>query len=481
MARLSQVSAEMRAVRASLLLVLLLPSCGTNAGGDDSGGDAAGDSALDPQDPNNEPDPLAGFPEGNAQLSIVCERNNGDLVSRAFCGNTVPSITSIADLQKVLGIGFVPGHRGNGDDQNAAFALTGHSTSLVARATSPINPRAIVWPSRQTGNFVMMGFARGEQFIELVANDPTRDNELTFFLFRFRQACNDQPGGCTAGDLLTPAVESNFTSYTLYQDFDVKNTVLDCLQCHQPGGPGTKKLLRMQELQAPWGHWMSANESANNLQTLTDYKRVHAAGEVYAGIPGQAIPNSSPRMLEAFIVARGFGAQPNEFNSAQILDQGRNAAWLALFAKAEAGEQIPPPYHANRITDPSKLRAMADAYKAVANNAMPVSMLPDIRDVFLDSALQDLSFRPATSLVQAGDGRGLIIQMCGQCHNSRLDPSISRSSFDVSKLDTMDRSVKDRAIKRLTLPKDAFRRMPPTRFRELSDEEIEVVIAELRN
>jgi hypothetical protein len=481
MARLSQCAGLMRAVRASVLLVVLMSSCATPGGGDEAeGGDLGVDAGLLPPDPNHEVDPLAGFPEGSAQLAILCARDNGDLVSRAFCGSTAPTIGSIADLQKLLDIGFVPRHQGNGDAENAAFALTGHSTSLVARSTSPINPRAIIWTPRRTGNYVMMGFARGEQFIELVANDPTRNNEPTFFLFRFRQVCNEQPGGCTPGDLLTPAIESNFTSYTLYQDVDIKNTALDCLQCHQPGGPGTKKILRMQELRAPWGHWMSANEAANNLQTLTDYKRAHAAGEVYAGIPGQAIPNSSPRMLEAFLVARGFGTQPNEFNSAQILDQGPTPAWRALYAKAQAGEQIPPPYHANRITDPVKLRAMADAYKAVATNAMPVSMLPDIRDVFLDAALQDLSFRPATSLVQAGNGRGIIVQMCGHCHNPSLDQSISRANFDVTKLDSMDRSVKDRAIKRLTLPKDAFRRMPPTRFRELSADEIELVTAELK-
>lgn len=466
-----------------VLISLLAVFAGCAADGEPTSGDAGDDPTNpqpDPTNPEHEADPLINLPQGPAQLAILCARNNGDSVSRAFCGATPPDIRSIDDLQKLLGIDFVPRHQGNGDDQNAAFALIGHSTSLVSRFTSPINPRAIIWTPSQTGNYVMMGFARGEQFIELVANDPTRSNELTFFLFRFRQACNDQPGGCTPGDLLTPAIESNFTSYTLYQDTDIKSTVFDCMQCHQPRGPNTKKILRMQELRAPWGHWFSANETASNLEALTDYKRAHAAGEVYAGIPGQAIPNSSPRALEAFVVARGFGAQPNAFDSATILDRGQSTAWRALYAKAMTGEEIPPPYHENRVTDPVKLRKMADAYKAVASGATPVAMLPDIRDVFLDAALPDLSFRPATSLVQANDGKGILVQMCAQCHNSRLDPATSRASFDVTKLDTMDRATKDRAIKRLTLPKEAFRRMPPTRFRELSAEEIELVTQELQ-
>ena len=471
----------MRLFPAPVLVALMLSSCapegGPNGGADET--DAGSDPGSQPPNPEHEVDPLKFLLQGSEQLAALCARNNGDLVSRAFCGSTPPGIKSIADLQKLLGIDFVPRHQGNGDDENAAFALTGHSTSLVARDVSPINPRAIIWSPSLQGDFVMMGFARGEQFIELVANDPTRNNELTFFLFRVKQACNDQPAGCTPADLLMPAIESNFTSYTLYQDTDIKNTVFDCLQCHQPRGPSTKKILRMQELRAPWGHWMSANESANNLQTLTDYKRAHAAGEVYAGIPGQAIPNSSPRMLEAFIRARGFGTQPNEFNSATILDRGATAEWRALYAKAQTGEEIPPPYHANRITDATKLRANADAYKAVAAGTMPASTLPDIRDVFLDAALPDLSFRPAASLVQAKNGKGILIQMCAQCHNPRLEPGISRANFDVTKLDTMDRATKDRAIKRLTLPRDAFRRMPPTRFRELTDEEIAIVTAEL--
>lgn len=478
MARVSQERARMRLLLTSLLVVLA--ACAADGNSTDGEQDDPTDPEPDPTNPEHESDPLVGLPQGAAQLSAVCARNNGDAVSRAFCRATAPAIDSIDDLQKLLAIDFVPRHQGNGDDQNAAFALTGHSTSLVARFTSSINPRAIIWTPSQTGNFVMMGFARGEQFIELVANDPTRNNELNFYLVRYRQACNEQPSGCTPGDLLTPAVESNFTSYSLYQDIDVKDTVFDCLQCHQPRGPNTRKILRMQELRSPWGHWMSANETAANLQTLTDYKRAHAAGEVYAGIPGQAIPNSSPRALESFLVARGFGTQPNAFDSSAILDRGDTAAWRALYAKAMSGDEIPPPYHENRVTDPVKLRTLADAYKAVANGAMPVAMLPDLRDVFLDAALPDLSFRPATSLVQARDGKGILVQMCGQCHNARLDPSISRASFDVTKLDTMSRGMKDIAIHRLTLPKQAFRRMPPARFRELSAEEIDLVTQELQ-
>ena len=57
-----------------------------------------------------------------------------------------------------------------------------------------------------------------------------------------------QVTGCTKADLLTSAAEANFTDWTIADDFELRNTVLDCRQCHQPGGPGTRSVLRMQEL-----------------------------------------------------------------------------------------------------------------------------------------------------------------------------------------------------------------------------------------
>ena len=65
----------------------------------------------------------------------------------------------------------------------------------------------------------------------------------------FQHACDATPEGCSNADVLTPAVESNFTGvYSLYNEEDIKNTILDCQQCHQTGGPNSQKILRMQEL-----------------------------------------------------------------------------------------------------------------------------------------------------------------------------------------------------------------------------------------
>ena len=94
-----------------------------------------------------------------------------------------------------------------------------------------------------------MGFARGEPVVEIAAEDPNR-RTLQFYLLKFELAC-EATKTCVPGDQLTPAIEKNWKSWTLYQDEDLKNTIVDCRHCHQPGGPSTKPMLRMQELQGP--------------------------------------------------------------------------------------------------------------------------------------------------------------------------------------------------------------------------------------
>jgi len=469
------------------------PGGGTPVGDtpDAGTGGAGGSGSPGSPDPlDKEPDPLVGaqLKTGALQLADLCARNNADAVSKAFCATaTPPAITSLVDLQKLLGLDFKAGNTANGRNGNPAFVLTGHSSSLVTRFISAINPRAIIFtPPNSTGrvnnpqplaSFTAMGFARGEQFVELVANDPV-NNDLSFFLLRFQQACNTTTAGCSTGDLLTPTVESSFVGYSLYQDTDIKNTVFDCLQCHQTGGPTTKKALRMQELQNPWGHFFR-NNRANGQVMLADYATAHTTAETFAGIPGAAITNSDPAQLEGLVENQGFQRQPNEFITNNILDKGASAAWLTLYNNARTGLDIPPPYHENRVTDPTKLAAAATAYSQVLSGAKPASMLPDIRDVFLDSALSDLSFQPAADLVAAGNGRAVLVQMCQQCHNPTLDQTLSRAKFDVTKLDTMDPAEKAKAIARLNLPADVFRKMPPPRFRQLSPAEISLVTTEL--
>jgi hypothetical protein len=126
-----------------------------------------------------------------------------------------------------------------------------------------------------------------------------------------------------------------------------------------------------------------------------------------------------------------------------------------------------------KVTDPTKLAAMTTAYQRWrANNA---SELPDILDVFLDRGLRDMGFAPKANL----DGRGLLAQMCQECHHSKLDLTLSRQLFLVDKLDSMSRAEKDLAIERIRANIGGRLTMPPPLFRTVTGEERQKMIDEL--
>lgn len=497
--------AHLSAKRFALLLGLgaLLDGCsfeanpgqGYNPGTvEDSSSSAGGPSTTPATDssPTQSPAPtseakdtediFAALPTGEAQLTALCARGNGDPISAKLCVTPRPSIKSLADLQRALGLDFKPGVNSNGSNGNPAFAVSGHSSSLVVSFINAINPRAIIFTppnGNPNPNFIAMGFARGEQFSELVARD-SKTGQLNFFLVRFSQACTESKS-CSNADLLTPAVESNWTGFTVYQDVDLKNTVADCLHCHQPGGPGTQKMLRMQELRNPWTHFFRNNRTGGQA-LIADYQSAHANTETYAGIPGALIPLSDPARLENLVRQEGFGTQPNEFATSTIENEVSNSAtgdsttWQSLYANVLNGSMIPVPYRAIRVADPAKLTSAANAYKAVMAGTSAPSTLPDFRHIFSDAALEGMSLRPKAGLA----GADIMKQMCQRCHNATLDQSISRAKFDVTKLATMSREEKDLAIKRLKLPAEHKEKMPPPRFGTLSQAEIDLVVQELQ-
>jgi len=454
-------------------------------------------------------EPLADLPRGQTQLDILCTRlaanNQNNVVRDAFCGEIAPTITSLRGLQAVLGLEFTNPNatrRGqNGHHGNPAFTLTGHSSSLVGRFVSAINPRAIIFTApndrNPTPGLVAMGFVRGDQFAEIVTSDRIT-NELSFFLVEFKQTCN-LDHSCTPGDLLTPAVESNWIEYSVFGEQDLQNTILDCLQCHQPAGPGTRSILRMQELRNPWTHFFRNNrESGRTL--LVDYIAAHGLDEEYAGIPGRVIPASDPALLEDLVRGNGFTDQPNEFNSRKIENQvsqtpgqpenndipGASHAWQHIYEASVRGEAIGVPYHDAKVTDSVKLTEMSESYQAFLSGALAQNDLPDIRNVFLDSMLRDIGFKVKADL----DGPGIVIQACTQCHHSALDQTITRARFNVA-LDRMSDTQggvltgaeRDAeigvTIARLRLPAEDVRKMPPEQFRTLEPAEIELVVAYL--
>lgn len=434
-----------------------------------------------------------GMPHGAEQLKILCARPGQDKVRQVFCGSTPPKVTGLIDLQKALGLGIVNptllGRGNNGAGGNAAFTFVGGSSSLVGRFSSSINPRLIMF-TPPTGavipDMVAMGFMRGEQFVELAARDPST-NQLNFFLVRFEQACNQAPEGCTIGELLTPSIEKNWTGLTIYDDEDLQNTVVDCKHCHQPDGPGTPKILRMQELRNPWTHFFRDNTPSRVL--YDDFVAAHGSDEDLAGVPAAMILSSDPAKLEDLVRDHGFGAQPNEFITGTIerevrnaapqqpgnnATMGRSATWQTLYDRYVNGQFIAPPYHDIKVTDPAKLASMTAAYQAYRAGNMPEKMLPDLRNVLLDAGLRNMGFMVKEGLT----GAQILLNACAQCHNSKLPQNISRAKFDVD-LTKMSREEKDLAIKRIRLPQDDIKVMPPPRIRTLTPAEIELLATEL--
>lgn len=453
-----------------LAWLVLLVACGH---------DFTGAPTPDGSPPAVATDPLGGLPTGPTQWTAVCGQHYGDIISAKFCaGPTPPVLTSLADLEALLGLTVVPNP--NNDpalNTNVRITTLSESEGIGMRHTTAINPRAFLMTppaaNGPTAKYQVLAFSRGEPFVELVANDPAAQT-LRFFLVRFHPACEPN---CTNGDLLTPAIESGWTDYTLYDDQTIKNTTLDCLNCHQPGGPGTAKLLRMQELANPWGHWFYPERPAT-LQVVQDFQAAHPA-ESYAGVPYQNVSPSRPAALMQLAMNNGFAQQPNAFDTLKITNEvtatGSSPTWDALYAKAVAGTEIPVPYWQTPHTNATKVSAMTTAYQQVMTGALPPDQLPDINDTVDATTLPFLSIRPKAGL----DGRGILVHMCRHCHNSQLDQTITRSAFDIDKLDQLSAGEKQVAIDRLNLPANDVHHMPPVRFHELSQAERDLAIAAL--
>jgi hypothetical protein len=323
---------------------------------------------------------------------------------------------------------------------------------------------------------------------------------LTFFLVVFEHTCNIS-NNCSFGDLLTPAVERSWTGVTLYSEDDLKNTILDCRQCHQLNGPGTQKILRMQELRNPWTHWFR-NNRPGGVALLNDFAAARGTTEPYAGIPAALVDASDPQNLEDFVVNNGFANQPNLFNSARIEAEvvqsspgqpanndipGTSRTWDIIYNASSQGRFITAPYHDVKVTDSVKLASLTRAYQNYLNGLIARSQIPDLRDAFLDSRLFEIGFAVEPGL-SAPD---ILLQACAQCHNSRLDQSISRARFNVdlnAMSDTNGGVLIDvsrdfeigTTIDRLQLPPDDIRIMPPSlTSRELTPAEISRVVTYL--
>jgi hypothetical protein len=425
------------------------------------------------------PDPeLAPLGMREQTYQRICARRRADGFAQALCnGGARPQIRDMVELLDLVGLGVA---------EQRAFALTGNSTSLVAMSVSAINPRLLVFP-RVEGDQVppdtmtAIGFVRGEQFVELVSRDATT-GDLNFYLVAFEQACSYASGGCDLASLFTQELESNWTAYSVYDHEDLEPTSFDCLSCHRPGGQGSGRILRMQELASPWMHWFPqrfAQRTESDRVLLTQFTEAHADDAQYGGIPVSVISNAldegSGAQLEALLRAEGFGDQPNPFDAqiAAEMKTGSSPIWQSRFEAHLRGEAIAVPYPRIDVTDETKRSAATRAYRDVVAGVAPRETLLDLRLVFSDDAAEKLSFVPNP----AADGRTVLLQMCGRCHDGRGDPALSKNAFDVRKLEEMPRAMKDLAIMRMSEPLET--RMPPWRVGILTQEAIQAATLEL--
>lgn len=429
--------------------------------------------------------------------------DNADRITNRFCqdakpGGVVPQPKGLHDLLTLLGLDFKDPGGGNGVGGNPGFAILGHSSALTARKVSSITPTAFVFsPLLPDGkppiDYLFLAFDPGESFVEVASFSPS-DLAVNFYLVMFDKDCTNSAAGCGPNDMLTPNQITGWSNVRIYESTTaLDNTIADCRQCHIGSGhdvpdTGDPLILRMQEIEAPHTHWFSA-QTTGGQALLADFHAAHGTTEDYGGIPAALLDKSDPALMAQFITAAGFGDQPNVFHSAAIeaevsasapgqpavnVPAGTSETWQASYDAAVAGSFIATPYHDVKITDPTKLAHMTSLYNQYQSGAAP-QLTVDIADVFLDAATAEMGFAPRSAM----DGQALLVQQCQQCHNTRLDPTITRDLFLVDQLDQMSRSEKDLAIDRLKTPLDTRLTMPPPLFRTVTPEQRALMIAEL--
>lgn len=407
---------------------------------------------------------------GPDQYQNFCSQGMTNRFTDWYCaGGTAPSITGLEDV--LVGLGLKNAGQPDTLPNNTLFAITSHSSSLVTRHTSVLNPRAIVFTrDGSVTDYAAVGFIRGDGFAEVAAFD-TATNDVDLILVSFKRACDPD---CTNAEKFLPENESGWQDVAVYSDKDLANTVFDCLQCHEPQGAGTGKILRMQELVNPWTHWFRDNRGTADL--LTQFQTYHV-NESYAGIPANQIANSDPRDLEDLVENAGFQNQPNLFrgnniNNDDITVTDPNNTWLGLYQNAVDGTMIAPPYFGINPYDEAKVTAAGDLYKSIVDGTTSRDQMPDMVDLFRDDALPYMSHAAAPGL----DALGIIQHKCGTCHDGRF-PGVSRDNFRISAFpDGLAPIMKQRIAARITLPDYSRLRMPPKQFADLTDEEIQTIL-----
>jgi cytochrome c553 len=438
----------------------------------------------------------------NLVRPAFCAEPRNDAVHEVFCADDAPHVGDLLTLETLLG--FDPYARANGDfglgyagetssprynmDAGATLnlnaVLLGLSTALSGHLVSPINPRAIL-----IGADTLIAYQRGVQQVELATRD--RDtSEFNFYLASFQQACNER--GCSAGDLFTARVEQDWTRLALQNDEELKNTPLDCRQCHQRNRE--TPMLLMRELDGPWNHFFTHDRDDQPQQPypepmgrelVQDYRRAKGE-ESYAGLPIGVLRGTVGLALQGRVDRH----QPVLFAGNTILNErwpwvdggfvtepARSATWDGTYDAFRRGESLAMPHYQTRPTDPQKQARLSALYTQYREGALAAEQLPDLSDIFPD----DPTLRAEIGLQTApGDPPAtLLITACASCHNDVLDQTISRARFNVD-LTRMDQAELAIAVERMLRGPKAEGVMPPPEARQLPADARDVLITYLR-
>jgi len=429
--------------------------------------------------------------EGASVTPGFCARDDEDAVRDVFCGDAPAQVTGLSELQELLGVNP---HAPNpsapyvGDPMKdnpfaaiGSVAVMGHSTSLSGHLVSPINPRVLILGANN-----IMTFTRGVQRIELISVSRVTST-LNFYMVSFEQACNAFQHGCRPGDLYTPRLESDWTRVSINDDEELKNTPLDCRQCHQRNAE--KPTLLMRELEGPWTHFLQPtgfNETlpgVHGSDVMTDY--LAAKGdEVYGGYDLSTISGIEPVLLQMRVGT----IQPLNFDSFRILNErypdGQDTVeahpsptWENAYEAFKRGEQLAVPYLDQRATDLDKQRDLTEAYRRYRAGELDAEDLPDLADIYPDDPL--LRARMGVQTEPDATAEEALIQACGSCHNDVLDQSLSRARFNID-VSRMDRAERNLAIQRIQRHRSAPGAMPPPEARQLHPEALVRLVEYLR-
>jgi hypothetical protein len=437
-------------------------------------------------------------PASPARPNFCARDASADQIRTLFCdAEAPPEIHSLLELQALIGFdpnkqGYTPkeimdgAYRSGGRARVNYVVALSHSTALSGHVVSALNPRLFL-----LSNELVVAYQRGVQRVEIAARTADK-SRYNFYLLSFTQACNSAADGCKPGELFTPRVETDWQAVRVQDDEELKNTALDCRQCHARARetPG----LLMRELKAPWTHFFeplpdtpppNPFPGVRSRDLVEDY--MHAKGEEpYGNIPLKSMRTTGGIFLEG----TAGEAQPLLFDAPKI-EQERwpggpetyadppqaSPTWEAAYAAFKRGEQLALPFVDNRVADAAKQAALIDAYTRFRNGALEAEALPDLSDIFPDDPL--LRARIGLQTEPGASAQEALVQACGSCHNDVLDQAISRARFNID-VSRLDQHALELAIERIQLPRTAAGAMPPPEARQLDDDGRDAVIAYLR-